>query len=109
MNTYWLKLGIGLFLVSVPFLILAFQKKIPWIFFFSWTFTSVFSTLTFLLVQNAIEKNLNEKTKLIISIALGLMFVALGSYMKKIQSENVKKMSWLFIVFGAAWIVLSIR
>lgn len=94
--------------MSIPFLVAAIRKKIPWLFFWSWTFTSVFSTLTFLLVQNAIEKNLSDQTKLIVSVVLGLMFAILGFYMRTIQSANIQRMGWLFIIFGLAFVVLSI-
>jgi ABC-type iron transport system FetAB permease component len=108
MQTYWLKVGLGLLIVSIPFLYAAIQKKISWQFFWSWTFTSVFATLSFLFVQNRIEANVNPQTKLIISMIMGAAFVGVGIYLRSIKSKIPKRVSWLFIVFGIAWALLSI-
>jgi hypothetical protein len=108
MNTYWLKVALGLAVVSLPFLFAAIQKKISWQFFWSWTFTSVFATLSFLFIQNRIEANVDPQTKLIISLIMGAAFVAVGLYMRTIKSKMPNRIAWLFIVFGIAWALLSL-
>jgi hypothetical protein len=108
LNAYWLKIALGLLIVSSPFLIAAIQKKISWQFFWSWTLTSVFATLTFLFVQHSIEKHVDPKTKMIISFGTGIVFMGVGLYMRTIQSSTVRNVGWLFVIFGFAWIFLSI-
>lgn len=99
---------LGLFVVSLPFLFAAIQKKISWQFFWSWTLTSVFATLTFLFTLHNIDKKLEPQTKFMISMGFGMVFVLTGLYMRRIQSPVVRKMGWLFIVFGVAWSFLSL-
>lgn len=108
MNAYWLKVAIGLVIVSLPFLFAAIQKKISWQFFWSWTLTSIFATLSFLFIQHRIETNVDPQTKLLISMIMGAAFVAVGLYMRTIKSKVPQRMAWLFIVFGIAWALLSI-
>ena len=108
MNSYWIKVALGLTVVSLPFLFAAIKKKISWQFFWSWTLTSIFATLSFLFLQHRIEANVDSKTKLIISMIMGAAFVCVGIYLRTIKSNIPKRMSWLFIVFGIAWALVSI-
>ncbi|MEZ4846406.1 MAG: hypothetical protein R2877_05530 [Bdellovibrionota bacterium] len=91
MNSYWIKVALGLTIVSLPFLFAAIKKKISWQFFWSWTFTSVFATLSFLFIQHRIEANVDPQTKLIISMIMGATFVSVGIYMRTIKSKVPKK------------------
>ena len=109
MHTYWIKVGLGLLIVSLPFLFAAIQKKISWQFFWSWTFTSIFATLSFLFVQHRIEANVNPNTKLVIALLMAAAFVGVGIYMRSIKSNIPRRISWLFIVFGIAWALLSLQ
>lgn len=94
-------------IVSLPFLIGAFRGKISWRFFISWTLTSVFATLTIFFLKRTMEKNLDEKQKLITSIILGIVFMAIGAYLRTIRSYNLKVIGLMFIAFGVLWIALS--
>jgi len=108
LHSYWLKIALGLLVVSLPFLIAALQKRISWQFFWSWTLTSVFSTLSFLFVQRFIDKNFDSETKLLISFGVGTGAIAIGLYMRTIQSANIRNIGWLFVIFGFCWIMLSL-